>query len=176
MLRLIETLYSYDAWATDCLLDAMDDLTEDEYEGECAGDHGSIRDTFAHLILAEWRYLSWLDGSQSLPEAYDLVLNGDGIPTIVVARRRWNAVKEQAAWFIASLSDPELRLERRGTLADGSEIALPLWTILLHIVNQNAQTRGQILAAMQRGGRLAGAADLFDYARRKQIRGSLAYQ
>lgn len=176
MLRLIETLYSFDALATDRLLDAMERLTDQAYAGELASRHGSIRDTFAHLLLTEWRFVSWLDGTLSLAETAELTLSAADIPSAARARRRWEAVREQAAWFIASLSEEDLMRDRQGTMPDATELCLPLWTTLLHVVDHNARTRAQIAAALERAGHVSDGANLLGYARTMQIRGSLACQ
>ena len=175
MLRLIETVYSYDAWATDRLLDSLKELTPEEYREEVASRHGSLCQTFAHMLAVEWRFFSWLDGSVPAMNAFTLELDGDEIATISAARCRWEMLKEQVAWVIASLSEPALSRVRTGTFPNGVTFRLPLANVLLHVVTHNIHTRAQIEAAMQRLNRRTGKADLLRYAARMQKPERLAF-
>lgn len=175
MLRVVETMYSYDAWATDRLLDSMAQLSDDEYRTAVASRHGSIRDTFAHLLVVQWRFASWLDGSMSLDEATGLQLGGTRIPTVAAARDRWKRLSDQVAWVVASQSEQSLLRLRQGTLANGIRISIPAWEILLHIVNHNTHTRGQILVALEHANCATEGVDLFGYAVSVQSRGVLVH-
>lgn len=175
MLRMVETMYSYDAWATDRLLDSMAHLNDDEYRAAVASRHGSVRDTFAHLLVVQWRFVSWLDGSMSLDEAFDLQLSGTRIPTVAAARDRWKRLSDQVAWVVASQSEQSLLRLRQGTLANGVRISIPAWEILLHIINHNTHTRGQIFAALEHANYVSEGVDLLSYAVSAQSRGALVH-
>ncbi|WP_243314483.1 DinB family protein [Geothrix paludis] len=160
MLDVIKTSYAYDTWATVRVLDALEGLSDEEYSApECSG-NGSIRDTLAHLLSCQWGWLSWLDGSQSLEEAYGLTLPGEAIPTVAQARARWTAIDRQTHAFVDALTDADLAASCTWTGLDGFSDAAPLWKLLLHVANHGTHTRAQIVAGIRRVGADPGDIDL----------------
>lgn len=51
-------LYDYGYWANKRLLDAVSQLTAEQFTQPVAGSYGSIRNTLVHVLSAEW---GWLD-------------------------------------------------------------------------------------------------------------------
>jgi uncharacterized damage-inducible protein DinB len=160
MLDVIKTSYAYDTWATARVLDALEGLSEEEYNGpECSG-NGSIRDTLAHLLSCQWGWFSWFDGSLTLEEAYGLTLPGEAIATVAQARAHWAAIDRQTHAFVDAVTDAALAESCAWTGLDGHSDAAPLWKLLLHVANHGTHTRAQIVAGIRRVGADPGNIDL----------------
>ena len=160
MLDVIKTSYAYDTWATARVLDALEGLSEEEYNApDCSG-NGSIRDTLAHLLSCQWGWFSWIDGSLTLEEAYGLTLPGEAIPTVTQARARWAVIDRQSRAFVDALTEAALAEPRAWTALDGHSDAAPLWKLLLHVATHGTHTRAQIVAGIRRVGADPGNIDL----------------
>ncbi len=152
MLDLIRTHYAYNEWANDRLLTSLQQLSPEEYATVEASGHGSIRDTFAHLITTEQGWFSWFDGSKPMSESYALKIDGEELPSPAAARRRWEPVREQLARTVAAQTDKSLAETWEFTLPSGFAAAIPLWKMMLHVANHSTHTRAQIVAAIRRAG------------------------
>ena len=53
----IETMYAYNDWANDRLIEALNNLPESDYMRDLPGRTSSIRNAFAHIVAAEWLWL-----------------------------------------------------------------------------------------------------------------------
>jgi uncharacterized damage-inducible protein DinB len=57
-------LFAYNAWANQRLFETLDRLSEEQLGREVASSFPSLRETFAHMIFAEWIWLRrWLGES-----------------------------------------------------------------------------------------------------------------
>lgn len=160
MLPAIHTLFAYNTWATDKLLDQLAPLSADELETNASG-HGSILKTLNHLLDVQWDYTAWFDGSLDAAESSKVHVD---MPTIEIAKQRWLEIDRQTSAMIAALDEAAL-----DKIWDWGKGALPLGPMLLHVANHQTHTRGQMLAAIRRLGRETQGLDLlfFLYARSK---------
>ena len=152
MFELIKTYFAYNSWATARLLDALEQLTPEQYtKPDCSG-HGSMRDTLAHLMTSQWGWLSWFDGSLTVSQSYLLKVTGEAIDTAGKARERWLPIDTQTIEYINSLSDEKLRDIWTWTLPNGRSDSLPLWRLLMQVANHGTHVRAQIIACIRRAG------------------------
>ena len=152
MFDLIKNYYAYNSWATARMLDALEKLTPEQYNAAGCSGHGSIRDTLAHLMSVQWAWLSWFDGSLTVSQAYLLNVTSESIDTMSRARERWLQIDTQALEYVNSLSDDKLRDLWTWTVSAGRSSSLPLWKLLMHVVNHGTHTRAQIIASVRGAG------------------------
>ncbi len=74
-LDVIAYAYRYNAWATDLLLESMEQLTPEQYAAPGCSGHGSIRDTFAHFMSSQHAWVSWYEGKITVSDAIKLRLH-----------------------------------------------------------------------------------------------------
>ena len=79
----VQALIDYNYWARDRLLDAVDQLSPEQFTRDLGSSFRSVRDTLAHLHAAEWIwYHRWIGESPTaLPPA-------DRFPDARLGRRR----------------------------------------------------------------------------------------
>ena len=110
---------------------------------------GSI---LVHHLGSSQRWRSLFEG-RAIDESLRLEL--EPLPTIDDLRARW-----EAEWAAV---DPWL-----GTLTDRSvanlQEGVPVWQLLVHVVNHGTQHRAEAAALLTAEGRSPGELDLFDFA------------
>src|SRR5277367_6167301 len=99
-LALLNELFDYNYWARDRQLQASAALTEEQFLQPLRSSFSSIRDTFAHLIAAEWMWLECWRGHLSKP-----LLSGQEFPTLEAASNRWRAVEREMRQYLAGLTE-----------------------------------------------------------------------
>ncbi len=161
--EVITFAFQYDAWATRLLLRAMEQLTPEQYTAPGCSGHGSIRDTFAHLISSQHAWISWFEGKITISEAIRLRIPGAELDTVVAARARWAPILDQTRAYVAGLGERELAAHRDWAIPSGPSGRSRLWQLLLHVANHGTHTRGQIVAAIRRAGYNPGNIEMLAY-------------
>lgn len=151
----IRELYAYNRWANRRTLDAAATLSPDEYAAPAGGSFGTVRDTLAHMLGAEWVWLNrWLGTSpDGFPSGWD-------VSTLDTLRARWGEVEGKQRAFVDGLEPDDLyRMVRYRNLA-GVEHANELWQLLRHVVNHATYHRGQVTTLLRTLGHPAVSTDL----------------
>jgi len=164
MFELIKTCYAYNSWAAARLLDALENLSPEELQSAGCSGHGSILETLAHFMSAQWRWFSWFDGSMPVSKALALRIPKESLDTIGKARQRWAQIDKQATDAVNGLNDDKLRDVWAWSLPSGSSDSLPLWRLLMHVANHGTHTRAQIVAAIRRLGHDAPNLDFLAFS------------
>src|SRR5262245_63426200 len=94
------TLIDYNYWARDRLLEAVDQLSPEQFTRELGSSFGSVRDTLAHLHAAEWVwYRRWVGESPAaLPPA-------GRFPDAASVRAAWREMEAQIREYFGPLDD-----------------------------------------------------------------------
>jgi uncharacterized damage-inducible protein DinB len=163
-LSMIKLFYVYNSWATAQLIDAMVGLSEEEINTPGCSGNGSIRETMAHLLTAQWGWLSWLDKSKSAQESMTLRLNPDEINSRDKLLKKWREIDRQTNTCIENLTDEDLVENWSASTPGGFSMTLPLWKLLMHVANHGTHTRAQIIAAIRRLGYDPGSYEFFRFA------------
>jgi uncharacterized damage-inducible protein DinB len=160
MIPEILDLYAYNRWANDRVLDAAAALTPVELDRDLKSSFPSVRETLAHILTAEWVWLSrWNGVSPGGPPA------GWDLSTLDGIRGRWSEVERERAALLASLDDDALErtIDYRNT--KGEPFSSPLVHLLRHVVNHSSYHRGQVVTMLRQLGHAAPATDLVIYHR-----------
>jgi uncharacterized damage-inducible protein DinB len=154
MRELVATMYRYNTWANDRILDTAVELGADEYRSPGGASFDSVHDTLVHIMGAQWLWLSrWKGVSPSaLPPA-------DGFAGLTALRRRWAEIEADTQAFLAALTEPQLEHVIEYRNFEGERWAYPLWQQMLHQVNHGTQHRSEVAMLLTRFGHSPGWLD-----------------
>jgi uncharacterized damage-inducible protein DinB len=142
----VVSLFRYDRWANNTVLDACRKLTAEQYVAEPVPGWSSVRSTISHIALATEFNLRTLAPHQDyrIPTEADLATVDDVAQLLERAYHRFEELQ------------PTLTPEWLNTLltlrAIGRTFTLQRWAILRHIVNHSSYHRGQIASKLKRFG------------------------
>jgi uncharacterized damage-inducible protein DinB len=156
----VRFLFAYDRWATRRVLSALDGLDPAVWaRADVVGERG-LGSILVHQLGSSqrWRFLF---EARATDEGVKAEL--EPLPTIDELRARW-----EAEWAAV---DPWLETLTDGFVASVHE-GVPVWQLLVHVVNHGTQHRAEAAALLTAEGRSPGELDLFDYAEEQADGGS----
>ena len=154
------TLFDYNLWARDQMLQQVSKLSFDDYVAPRALDYGSIRATLVHNLAAEAGYVARLQGLERDPSIDEAHLQ-----TVDDLRTRWNAEQQKIDVFLKSLSDEDVRREVHIPSNRQGGDTQPLWAYLAQSINHSTQHRSEIALTITQLGLSPGNLDLMLYLR-----------
>jgi len=158
-LDTIRNLFDYNYWARDRQFEACDALTEEQFLRPLGNSFSSVRDTFAHMIYAEWVWFErWLGRSPNQTDARGLA--PDMFPNLTLVRERWHSVERNVQMYLAGLQEAALKQPLTYLNLRGERWTYPLGETLFHVVNHQSYHRGQITTLLRQ---LGAAAPTIDY-------------
>ena len=161
---VIRYFFRYNAWATELALDAAGQLTDEQYNAPGCSGIGSVRDTLAHVLMVQQRWIETIAGAIKPEDAMTPPFTANDVPVVADARSRWTHVAEVTDAYLGSLTDElvlgEITLHHpaRGTLKKVQ------WPLLLHVANHGTHHRAQIFAAVRRAGHAPAPSDLLFFS------------
>ncbi len=155
--ELFHTLYAYNAWANERVLDTAGRLSPEQFfsRGQAVG---SVHTILVHTMGAQWIWLSRWQGAS--PQT---MLNPADFPDLPAVRRHWAAVEAETQAFVASLDEAALARIVAYSRTGGQPRRHPLWQLLLHQANHATQHRSEIAALLTGFGHSPGDLDLIVY-------------
>jgi uncharacterized damage-inducible protein DinB len=157
-LDAIRELYNYNHWANQRATSSVTPLTNEMFIRSMGNSFGSVRDTLAHILGAEWIWLErWLGRS---PKA---LLSASDFPTVEALRQRWEAVRHDQNQYIQTLVPDRLQEEVSYINTKGERYAYALWRQMVHVVNHSSYHRGQITTLLRQMGAEPMSTDLLVY-------------
>jgi uncharacterized damage-inducible protein DinB len=156
-MRLIdlERLYDYHYWANRQLLEAVSQLTPEQFTQDVAGSYGSIRNTLVHILSAEW---GWLDRCGGPPRGDRL--KAEDYPTLDSVVETWNRVERDMRAFLAQLTEDDLSREIEFSFGAAPKHTIPMYGLLEHAAIHAVHHRGQVSLLMRMLGVAPGNYDL----------------
>ena len=155
-----QTLLDFHYWARDRMLDAVEQLTGDQFTRDLGSSFPSIRETVVHMFGAErnW-YLRWQGESPtSLPP------NDFQDPKEI--RGTWRELEQKMRTFVRGLDAQGLERVVAYKRPNGEQTASMMWHMLQHVVNHASYHRGQVTTLMrQMGAAPPKSTDLITYYR-----------
>jgi uncharacterized damage-inducible protein DinB len=153
------SLFAFNRWANEKMLDACRKLMPEQYVAEPAPGWTSVRFTVWHIVIVTEGWLRTLADESDLgfpPEAE--VATPDAAA----------AVLDRAYRVLDSLLPrltPEFLATPRTISRRGRTAVLPPWLVLRHIVNHTTYHRGQVASKLKRFGIQQAETDLVYWAR-----------
>ena len=154
----IGALYRYYSWATEQVLDAVSRLPQADFTRDVKNSHGSIRDTFTHLVWSEWIWLRRWKG-----ESPTIVFSPTDFPTVESLRERFQAVAAERSAFLEGLESERLLQVIEYRNVQGETWRYPLWQQLFHVVNHSTYHRGQVTTMLRQLEAIPAPTDFLAY-------------
>jgi uncharacterized damage-inducible protein DinB len=146
----IRFLFAYDRWATRRLLNVLDGLDADVWtRTHVVGERGLGSILVHHLGASQrWRHAFQQTGESPEPE-------GEPLPAIGELRGVWEAEWAAVDAWLPTVTDGFVEHVHDG---------VPVWQMLVHVVNHGTQHRAEAAALLSAEGRSPGELDLMNYA------------
>ena len=143
----IERLYTYNRWANAQTLIAASRLNAEQFTRDLASSHASVRDTLAHILAAEWIWVTRWRGTS--PKA---LLDPKEFPGVDALKSKWAEVERDQAGVIRELSDESLARMITYTNTKGEGWTYSLERMMQHVVNHSSYHRGQVTTMLRQLG------------------------
>ena len=143
----LNTLLDYHYWARDRVLDALEQLSVEQFTCDLKNSFKSIRDTTAHVYAAEliW-YSRWRGNS---PKA---LLAGETFPDVASLRSSWRDLEGDVRAFLRELGPEGIRRRLDYQHMSGQADSSVFWHMLQHVVNHGSYHRGQVTTLLRQIG------------------------
>jgi uncharacterized damage-inducible protein DinB len=142
------TLACYNAWANRRLYQACEALSEQEYLRERPSTHGSLHGLLNHMLVVDRIWLARIEGRNAPGPGLDQILYADLIGLKVARSAEDARLCHLVAGFSATM------LEQPVTYRDarGNRYSMPMYLVLAHIFNHQAEHRGEVRALLTQTG------------------------
>jgi uncharacterized damage-inducible protein DinB len=156
-------LFDYNDWANARLLGVCASLSQKHWSQDLGGSYPTLLSVVAHVVGGEWIWLKrWTGESpRSTPGWFT-----DPAPSSL--NDALGQVQQERRRLLGTLTEEDLEREVPYTLLDGSTGALPLSSLLRHLVNHSTYHRGQIASMLRRLNVVPPATDLLIFAQQRQ--------
>src|SRR5438105_3560981 len=129
----LRTLYGYERFATEQILDTAAGLTDEQLLAPGSAGHGSVRDTILHALTAHRNWLGLCNGSMTAAEAFAQQLDGADFPDVEALRALWRRIDAATQAYLLRLDETEAASQRGGVFPwSGQSFSQPVWAILMH--------------------------------------------
>ncbi len=148
----IRFLCDYDRWATQRILDQLNGLDDDVWRRVNVVAERGLGGIRVHHVGATAR---WRVGLESQGEREGPAPEEQPLPNADELGRSW--ADEWAAWdaWLANLTDEFVAMKFDG---------VPIWQMLVHVVNHGTQHRAEAAALLSAEGRSPGELDLIHFS------------
>jgi uncharacterized damage-inducible protein DinB len=156
--EMIRTLYAYNTWANQRILDSAANLSAEQFTTQVRASFDSVRNTLVHIMSVQQ---NWLVRAQSMPSVP--MLHFEDYPTFDSVHSHWNDIDAQTHQFVDNLNETQLASIIRYVNNAGEPNAYPLWQLLTHQVTHAQQHRSEIAIALTEFGYSPGWLDFLIY-------------
>ncbi|WP_428274845.1 DinB family protein [Candidatus Palauibacter sp.] len=133
--------------ARDGTLDAVEQIAPEDFRRDLGSSFGSIRDTLAHVVSAEWVWCSRWEGH--FPTEH---LPADDFETVGDIRARWLKEETRVRRFVAGLAPEDIHRVMEYRFFDGETMRVTFRHMLQHVVNHATYHRGQVTTMLRQLG------------------------
>jgi uncharacterized damage-inducible protein DinB len=156
----LRTLFAYDSWANDLLLDSARRIPEESLRRDLGTSHQSVLGTMAHLVAAEEIWLSrWKGAPRSRLTGLEEIASLDALCTW------WEAVRAERDAYVASLGEADLEREMEMSTTSGATYRHRYADMFRHLANHSTYHRGQVAAMLRQLGEKPPSTDLIRFYR-----------
>jgi uncharacterized damage-inducible protein DinB len=156
----LRTLFAYDSWANDLLLDTAKGIPEESLRRDLGTSHQSLLGTLVHLVAAEEIWLSrWKGAPRSRLTGLEEIASLDALFAW------WGAVRAERDAYIASLGEADLEREMEMNTTSGATYRHRYADMFRHLANHSTYHRGQVAAMLRQLGEKPPSTDLIRFYR-----------
>jgi uncharacterized damage-inducible protein DinB len=151
-------LLLYMLWADRRMLKAVREVRPEYLARDAGVSFRSLLGTMTHMSGAQRRWLARFSGRppERSPEASDF-------PDLLSWITHWEETAAGIEAFVAALTDDQLAGDVTWTTPSGETRTLPLWQLVLHLVNHTSYHRGQVVSLLRQMGYQAPSTDLVNF-------------
>lgn len=166
------TLFAYNHWANQKVLEAVSSVAEDDYFATAAGlSFGNLHATLVHALVAEVVWISRFEGGLP-PEAIKDARVADRlavteVPTFADVRRMYAEVQARVDSFAAALTDERCGAPLSYMTQYAEPNTQPLNELMAHFINHGTQFRAEAAMRLTQLGRSPGDLDLIIFLRQR---------
>ena len=156
MSSMLTDAFAHHAWATERLIEACANLSDEQLSTTVVGTRGPIIETLQHLVHSDHWYLSFFTERPSLTD--------DEVDAMSLAELRSLVVVNAAKWLVvvAEERDPDREIVEHD---DGWTLHSPVGVRLAQVVHHGTDHRSQICTALTSLGIEPPDIDLWAFAR-----------
>ena len=151
----ILTIYDYNYWANQRILDAVDRLSAEQLLSPGSFPWGGLLGTLAHVVDAEYGWRTFFQQHKFPPDE----LKADDFPSLDDLEERWGKEEALMRDYLDSLDDAALLEVLRYNNEEGAPRQRLLWHCLYHVVNHGTQHRAEAAALLTDLGQSTGDLD-----------------
>lgn len=152
--------YKYNDWANQRMLAVIQSLTGAQYTQPLVSSYPTIRDTWAHVVFAEWLWLQrWKGSSPGVGPEWSSNPPDDRFVAVL------REVEDDRSHFLSTLDDASLDRPLHYNNMKGDPFATRFLDVLLHVVNHASYHRGQLVTMIRQVGATPVTTDLIVYVR-----------
>jgi len=149
----------YSAWASNRMVDAASQLTEEELCRDFRTSDKCVVNTLAHAFAADRVWLGRIQGNPPATFIDDKDRQLDALKT------EWPALQSRWKQWAAALNDQDVLANISYKDLKNNSYQQPLWQILLHVVNHATHHRGQVSGFLRAMGHTPPPLDLIAFYR-----------
>ena len=147
-------------WADDTMLAALSQVPQDKVSHDLGSSFKSLFGTLSHVYRGELIWLKRVQGDKDAKLA-DVESPAD----LSTLGQAWPALHQAWMDWSHSLSNEGFEEPLVFRSIQGAEAQLPLWQIVLHVVNHGSYHRGQVAAMLRQSGIQPPGTDLLTFYR-----------
>ena len=157
--KLIE-LCHYNWWANTQILNALENLSDHEFEADLGGSFASISQTMNHILWVEWLYLRRWQGlsTEDLFPPFSLKQRA-------AIRQSWAELKQEQEQYFQALDERTLDGIIQYFDSKKQQITIQLWQAIFQAINHSTFHRGQVISKFRQLGKTPPSTDFIGYCR-----------
>ncbi len=133
--------YDYTYWANQRYFAVAEGLSEEQLFREQGHSWGNVHGILVHMMSSEWVWFQRWHGTS--PKGH---LDAAEYPTLGELKKRWSEVEADMRAFIDGQTDASLQAPLTYSNFRGETFHVPLWQMLVHVVNHETHHRGELAA------------------------------
>ena len=155
-------LFSYTEWANERILETVRGLSEEQFTRTIESSYPTIRDTMAHIVLAEWLWLRRWKGES--PRQMPAWLHE---PSLAAIEAKLREVEAERRAFFDTLTDADLATEVSYHSMNGDPFTRPYQDMFAHVANHSTYHRGQLVTMLRQVGAKPQSTDMTVFLNRQ---------
>lgn len=153
-----ETLFAFNRWANDKMLDACRQLSPEQYTAEPVPGWRSVAFTVYHIVIVIEGWLRTVadDPMESFPTEEEVTTVDAAVEILDRAYQTLDVLRPKLTPEF--LSTPKALTKRSRT------VTLPPWVVLRHVINHTTYHRGQVASKLRQFGIQQAETDIVYFA------------
>lgn len=151
---------SYHLWATQEMFQSISSVDDASIERNLGTSFGSLHGTLNHMFAADRIWIDRLNGKTDA--TLQAVATPAGISTL---EDEWTDILKATALDVSHFATEDFIASRHFVNSQGTTFTMPVWQILLHMINHGTAHRGQVTGMLRQLGVKPTGTDLVQFYR-----------